>query len=136
MVAIDRSSHLAALIRLQLAAQPNPEQKGALSSSVVSKLAKPETHSLETSVSLRTAPMDAWVRQRVATLSQDDPQRKRKTFRIFLESVLLQEFGSKFIGDSGFDQLVEQVLQYMESDPALSAAIEQAAQALLAESPS
>ena len=42
-----------------------------------------------------------------------DPQRQRKAFRIFLESVLLEEFGRDRLGDPGFDRLVDQVLQQL-----------------------
>jgi len=71
------------------------------------------------------------VAQRVQGIAMDDPQRKRKTFRIFLESVLLQEFGMNLIGDSGFQQVVEEVLQRMESDNELHAAMQEASTLLL-----
>ena len=71
------------------------------------------------------------VAQRVQGIAMDDPQRKRKTFRIFLESVLLQEFGMNLIGDSGFQQVVEEVLQRMESDDELHAAMQEASTLLL-----
>jgi hypothetical protein len=71
------------------------------------------------------------VAQRVQGIAMDDPQRKRKTFRIFLESVLLQELGMNLIGDSGFQQVVEEVLQRMESDDELHAAMQEASTLLL-----
>ncbi|MDQ0086108.1 hypothetical protein J2W35_006489 [Variovorax boronicumulans] len=68
---------------------------------------------------------------RVRALSPDDPQRQRKAFRLFLESVLMQEFGRDRLGDKGFDQMVDAVLQRMESDPQLHAALREAGDLLL-----
>lgn len=70
---------------------------------------------------------------RVRALSLDDPQRQRKAFRIFLESVLMQEFGRDRLDDKGFDQMVETVLQRMESDAELHTALHDAGDLLLAE---
>jgi len=69
---------------------------------------------------------------RVAALSPHDPQRQRKAFRIFLESVLLQTFGRGRPDDRGFDEMVDTVLQRMEGDAELNAALHRAG-ALLAD---
>lgn len=70
---------------------------------------------------------------RVQALSPNDPQRQKKAFRIFLESVLTQEFGRDRFDDKGFEQMVDAVLQRMESDAELSAALHEAGNLLLAE---
>jgi hypothetical protein len=59
-----------------------------------------------------------WV-LRLQAISPDDPERKRKAFRIFLESVLEKELGSAFQSAIQFAQVVEQVLQQIEADPEL-----------------
>lgn len=73
------------------------------------------------------------VAMRVRALSPDDPQRQRKAFRLFLESVLVQELGRDRLDDKGFDQMVDTVLQRMESDAGLKAALHEAGNLLFAE---
>ena len=71
------------------------------------------------------------ISQRVKALDPADPQRGRKAFRIFLESVLLNELGQELINDSAFYQMVDQVQQTMEQDEKIAAAIEKAVASLL-----
>ena len=71
------------------------------------------------------------ISQRVKALDPADPQRGRKAFRIFLESVLLNELGEELINDSAFYQMVDQVQQTMEQDQQIAAAIEKAVASLL-----
>ena len=71
---------------------------------------------------------------RVRALSPSDPQRERKAFRLFLESVLVQAFGRDRLDDKGFDQMVDVVLQRMEGDAELHAALREAGALLLSES--
>ncbi|HEY5800280.1 MAG TPA: hypothetical protein VIT92_08660, partial [Burkholderiaceae bacterium] len=73
----------------------------------------------------------ALTRKRVQALDPDDPGRGRKAFRIFLEAVLLGEFGNGLINDPGFYQMVENVQDTMERDPAMAAAIQGATRQLL-----
>lgn len=75
------------------------------------------------------------VMRRVAALSPDDPQRSRKAFRIFLETMLLAELGGDLINDPAFYDLVGKVQEQMEARPELAAAIDRASQALLAATP-
>ena len=70
---------------------------------------------------------------RVRALSPDDPQRQRKAFRIFLESVLVQTFGRDRLDARGFDQLTDAVLERMDSDAELRAALREAGALLLAD---
>lgn len=71
----------------------------------------------------RLAPLIA---QRVRHIGADDPQRGRKALRVFLEAVLLAEFGERLVNDSRFHQLVDDVQLAMERDPACAAMIGQA----------
>jgi hypothetical protein len=52
---------------------------------------------------------------------------------LFLESVLIQSFGRDRLDERGFDQMVDTVLQRMESDPELQAALREAGGLLLSE---
>lgn len=81
----------------------------------------------------KTAPAKSagLISQRVKALDPADPQRGRKAFRIFLESVLLNELGQELINDSAFYQMVDQVQQTMEQDEKIAAAIEKAVASLL-----
>lgn len=71
------------------------------------------------------------ISERVKALDPADPQRGRKAFRIFLESVLLNELGQELINDSAFYQMVDQVQQTMEQDEKIAAAIDKAVASLL-----
>jgi hypothetical protein len=71
------------------------------------------------------------IAERVRALDPADPDRGRKAFRIFLESVLLAELGEELINDHGFYQLVDQVQRTMEDSPQISAAVSKAVGRLL-----
>jgi hypothetical protein len=71
------------------------------------------------------------IAERVQALDAADPDRGRKAFRIFLESVLLAELGEELINDPGFYQLVDQVQRTMEDSPRISAAMTKAVGRLL-----
>lgn len=71
------------------------------------------------------------IAERVRALDPADPDRGRKAFRVFLESVLLAELGEELINDPGFYQLVDQVQRTMEDSPQISAAMSKAVGRLL-----
>jgi hypothetical protein len=71
------------------------------------------------------------IADRVKALDPADPDRGRKAFRIFLESVLLAELGEELINDPGFYQMVDQVQRTMEDSPRISAAMAKAVGRLL-----
>lgn len=79
----------------------------------------------------RQSRMNALISQRVAALDPADPQRGRKAFRIFLESVLLGEFGENLMNDQAFYTMVDEVQTMMEQDPEMADAMQRAAAALL-----
>ena len=137
MATVDRTGPLAALIRAQLPVQPVRERQtadtaqgpGATERQPFARAPSPQRRA-PSSTDITT---DAWVTQGVRGLSGEDPQRRRKAFRLFLESTLARELGTQRMGGIGFDQMVEQVLQQMESDPDLRTAMDDAAQILLSE---
>jgi hypothetical protein len=71
------------------------------------------------------------IAERVRALDPTDPERGRKAFRIFLESVLLAELGEELINDHGFYELVDQVQRTMEASPQIAAAMSKAVARLL-----
>ena len=75
--------------------------------------------------------LSALIEKRVGTLSPEDPDRGGKAFRIFLESVLINEFGEDMINDPGFYQMVDEVQLQMESNPDIAQAISEATAQLL-----
>jgi hypothetical protein len=147
---IDPSTQLAALIRAQFAAQFRAQNQGRPSGSnaaprdVQASPGESEGEGLTPAGGQRSTSVDsseeAQIRQmvalRVRALSPNDPQRQRKAFRLFLESVLMQEFGRERLDVKGFDQMVDAVLQRMESDAELNAALQEAGSLLLAEATS
>lgn len=63
---------------------------------------------------------------RVKSIAPDDPQRGRKAFRIFLESILLSHFGEHLINDPKLYQLIEDIQLAMEKDPETSKLVDRA----------
>jgi hypothetical protein len=70
--------------------------------------------------------------RRIAAIDKADPDRRRKAFRVFLESVMLDEWGTQLINDPGFHQLVDSVQAQMETRPDLRTLMDEAATRLLA----
>lgn len=69
---------------------------------------------------------------RLQSLGQQDPDRRRKAFRLFMESVLATEFSAHITGTPTIGPLVDQVILRMDQDPQLHQASLDAADALLA----
>jgi hypothetical protein len=74
----------------------------------------------------------ALIELRVRQLDRDDPQRGRKAFRLFLESVLLAQFGSAAGNDPKFHLLVDDVQAAMERSDKMRAMMDKAIAHLLA----
>lgn len=143
---IDPSTQLAAMIRAQFAAHYQARQakertqagRGAAQDAHAARqggMPSPSAH--KQGGAKESANDDAQIQHmvalRVRSLAADDPQRQRKAFRLFLESVLMQAFGRDRLDDRGFDQMVDAVLQRMEDDPELHAALREAGDLLLAD---
>jgi hypothetical protein len=79
--------------------------------------------------------LTALIELRVAQIDPDDPQRGRKAFRVFLESVLLQELGGQLNADPRFHQLVDDVQRVLEQDARCALLIQDAITYLLAAGP-
>ncbi len=115
---IDPSSQLAAMVRTQFGAQ---------------RRASARRDPAHRDAGHGDATIQQTIALRVRALSPDDPQRQRKAFRIFLESVLVRALGHTRPETHGFDQLVDTVLQRMDGDAALATALREAGDLLLAD---
>lgn len=126
MTRIDGASGMAALIRAQALEQARsrhaagPKTDAGEGDSAVKK-------------SLGDGRLQASLLQRLRSLDAQDPDRWRKAFRMFMEDALLREWGASMQADPQFPGLVDQVLERMLADPALTAASREAAELLLAQ---
>lgn len=66
----------------------------------------------------------AFVAGRVRAIQPDDPQRRRRAFRVFLEGTLLNLFGPDAMLDPAFLAMVEQVQDAMQANASLATPIE------------
>lgn len=119
---------LAAAIRRQVAALGRTPRASAL----VGRTQEPTARSGARPARDATGDIAALIARRVQAIDVNDPNRHRKAFRVFLQSVLLAEFGEDLINDAGFQQLVEDVHSDMEADHELAVAIRAATTRLLA----
>jgi hypothetical protein len=69
--------------------------------------------------------------QRVLAIDLKDPDRRRRAFRIFLESVIIDEFGEDLLNDPDFLRIIDSVHQSMQQDASLQSAIDKAGEFLL-----
>ncbi|MRT00174.1 hypothetical protein GJQ57_16150 [Ralstonia pickettii] len=121
MSAIDPTSQLLAYIRTE-AQNWRPE---------VARSGRAATPSPSANTPRGSEDLLTRVAQAVVAIDPDDPQRKKKAFRVYLGSVLANELGLHLLNDPGFDDLVGRVQASMEHDPKLSVAMERAGQLLL-----
>ena len=122
MTGLDPANQLAALIRVQVASlrrRQDPKTPAGRRSAPAADSNAPQPD------------LAAVVAHRIRSISADDPQRERKAFRIFLETVLLSELGQQLVGDPAFALMVDHVQGQMESDPELAQASLDAARLLL-----
>jgi len=130
MTHIDPASQLAALIRVQVASLRKPASRGRAASGAPSRMAPSAPQGLGAPADLASV-----VAQRIRAIAPDDPQRERKAFRMFLETVLLAELGASIVNDPSFAVMVDHVQNQMEADPELAQASRAAARVLLESAP-
>lgn len=58
--------------------------------------------------------------RRIADLAQDDGFDDQQLARLFIESLLTQEFGTSLTNDAQFQQVIERVMQGLSSDAQLA----------------
>ncbi|WP_332879679.1 hypothetical protein [Massilia sp. S19_KUP03_FR1] len=112
----------------QIVAAIRAEMGARVPAGAANRRAGASASSANTAVRKRSAGLLA---ERVRALDPLDPERGRKAFRIFLESVLLAELGEELINDPAFYTMVDQVQRTMESSPEIAAAMTTAVARLL-----
>jgi hypothetical protein len=124
MSGIDSVQQIVATIRAEMASRASPALPH-------SERMRQKNRKATDSPVLQQQRMGKLINQRVKALDPDDPNRGRKAFRIFLESVLLTEFGETLINDPKFYQMVDEIQQVMEGNSRIADAISQAVAKLL-----
>lgn len=119
MTSIDPSHQLAALLRKQVSAVRDGGAKaGPAGSPAPAERAQADAASVAGG--------------RIQALSPNDPDRKKKALRIFLESVLLQELGAELVHDPSFSDMVDAVQGQMQADSEMAAAADELSELLVA----
>ncbi|MBE7367180.1 hypothetical protein [Ramlibacter pallidus] len=119
MTSIDPSHQLAALLRKQVSAVRDGGAKaGPAGSPARAERAQSDAASVAAG--------------RIQALSPNDPDRKKKALRIFLESVLLQELGAQLVHDPSFPNMVDAVQGQMQADSQMAAAADELSELLVA----
>lgn len=124
MATIDPTQQLVAIIRQQMATTHHHGVAQRPASNAKATGGAPKKQ--------KPAQLMELVSQRAQAIDPCDPDRNRKAFRVFLESVLLGELGMELINDPTFYRLVDEVQHIMESDAVLGSQIEEAGKLLLA----
>ena len=84
------------------------------------------------------SPMDAAapaLAQRIASIAQDDPDRRRKAVRIVLEAELAREFGAQLLNDPRFPEMLDAVQRQMQHDAQAARAVHNLGEWLLCAAP-
>jgi len=117
---------LAAIMRAQVQALARPVTTAtpALGAGIVPGESKPNKRTKSEDLAARLA-------RRVRAIDPADPNAGEKAMHVFLESVLLAEFGDHLINDPAFHQIVDAVHQQMRGNAELTAMMGTAAKALL-----
>lgn len=122
---IESSTRIASMFRAALAAQ----QKGKVGAS--DPVRKRSSTAASAPVDLTTL-----IASRVGIVDPNDPERKAKVFRAFLEATLVAELGDRVLLDPSFGNMVDAVQEQMQADPQIASAVDQTVQLLLAPSSS
>ncbi|MFZ6721383.1 hypothetical protein [Undibacterium sp. Ji49W] len=127
MTQIQSTDHLAAIIRSQIdsmrkTSRPTPTSAGNSKKEISGKK----------NASLKHKDLGQTIVTRVSSIPREDAQRRHKAFKVFLESVLLDEFGEGLVADPRFFRMVDDIQSQMQADPELAVLIDQAVDLLLA----
>jgi len=80
----------------------------------------------------KTGDLPSLVFRRIRLIDPADPDRRRKVFGVFIESVLLFELGEELINDPKLHELAAHVQARMAEDPGLVKSMDEAADRLVA----
>lgn len=108
---------LTSLQRIQGTTRPNSPAQGSPPRADVPV-------SAQGSAGVRGAQFERRVRQRLAEIAADDPQRRRRALRIVVEVALLSEFGERLEADPALHSMIDQVVTTMDDDTTLRAGMD------------
>lgn len=72
----------------------------------------------------------ARIHERILALGPDDPERRRKAQRLFLEAVIAWEFGEQLLMDSELNRLIDRLEATFASEPEMEHELNAALQGL------
>jgi hypothetical protein len=121
MASIDPANQINVLVRTVLARR----QKTAATGKSRGIREQPD------SAGQRSTSLEQLLLRRLRSIGADDPDRKQKVFRAFLEANLLAEFGEQLANAPEFGQMVSEVQAQMQGDERLTAAIDEVVKTML-----
>ena len=131
MTSISPASALAALLRSQLGTSTKTAPAIGAQAAAPGSAGKPGVQGRTPVSHAPPEDLQSRIARRVLALEPADPGRRRKIFRMFLEAVLLQEWGSQLANDPAFHRLVDAVQAQMAADAHLHGLMEELTQRLL-----
>lgn len=134
MASIDPTSALTALIRARMLVKRSADGGGPPSETANRTQAAPEPSAgrgEQTAAGFELPGSEGWIDHRVRQIAPDDRHRRRRAFRVFLEGVLIKEFGASLLEDPAFPELIDKVISQMELDAELVQAMECAGEDLV-----
>ena len=120
MTSIQNTSQIAAIIRSQISQLKNSQ------SPRITQSKKYEKKTVANEPSESEPDVAEVITLRISQIDKLDPDRVSKAFRIFLESILIAEFGSRLINDPRFFQMIDSIKSQMQGDAELSEMIKSA----------
>lgn len=118
MSVVDPSAHLVHLLQRQIGSVANrPALRGQTSAGAATASSGLATLAAE----------------RIRGIRPDDPQRRSKALRVFLECVMQQAFGPQAVHDPDFAPMLDAVQQQMQDEPKFAEAAEALARVLVGE---
>jgi len=125
MTSIQNISQITAIIRSQISQLKNSQSPRIIQSKknqkkTLSGVRAESEHDVADVITLR-----------ISQIEKLDPDRVNKAFRIFLESILIAEFGSHLINDPRFFQMIDSIKSQMQGDAELSEMINSAMVSIL-----
>lgn len=125
MTSIQNTSQIAAIIRSQISQLKNSQ------SPRITQSRKYEKKTVANERSESEPDVAEVITRRISQIDKLDPDRVSKAFRIFLEAILIAEFGSQLIKDPRFFQMIDSIKSQMQGDFELSEMIESAMESVL-----
>jgi hypothetical protein len=113
MTTIDPQQRLAAAMQSQLAAL---RDQARVRTGGANKTAPAQAQTAHAANSAAT--------ERIKSIAADDPDRRRKAVRVYLEGQIAREFGDALLNDPSFPTMLDAVQDQMQADAPTAAAVD------------